>query len=56
MEDKVYPETYYRHQLRSVVMHETIANIKAQGLQIGGWTLTEDQQLMKLNLGTNVEP
>jgi hypothetical protein len=56
MEDKVYPETYYRHQLRSVVMHETVANIKAQGLQIGGWMLIENQQLMKLNLGTNVEP
>ncbi len=37
-------------------MHETVANIKAQGLQIGGWMLIENQQLMKLNLGTNVEP
>jgi hypothetical protein len=24
-------------------------------LQIVGWTLTEDQQLMKLNVGTNIE-
>jgi hypothetical protein len=34
---------------------ETPRNIKAQGLQIIGWTLTKDQQLMKLNLGTNAK-
>jgi hypothetical protein len=45
----VYLETYYRHQLRSVVVDETLANIKAHGLQIIGWTLIKDQQLMKLN-------
>jgi hypothetical protein len=37
MEDKVYPKTYYRHQLGSVVMDETPTNIKAHGLQIAGW-------------------
>ncbi len=36
-------------------MDETPRNIKAQGLQIIGWTLTKDQQLMKLNLGTNAK-
>ncbi len=56
MEDKVYPETYYKHKPRSVLVDETLTNIKAQGLQIVGWLLTEDQQLMKLNLGTNAEP
>ncbi len=56
LEDKVYPKTYQRHKLGSVVVDETLANIKAQGLQIVGWMLTQDQQLMKLNLGTNAEP
>ncbi len=37
-------------------MDETLTNIKAQGLQIVGWMLIEDQQLMKLNLGIDVEP
>jgi hypothetical protein len=37
-------------------MDETPTNIKAQGLQIIILTLVEDQQLMKLNLGTNVKP
>ncbi len=37
-------------------MDETPTNIKAQGLQIVGWTLTEDQQLMKLNLGIDAKP
>jgi hypothetical protein len=34
LEDKVYPETYYRHQPRNVVVDETPTKIKAQGLQI----------------------
>ncbi len=37
-------------------MDETPINIKAHGLQIVKWTLTEDQKLMKLNLGTDVVP
>ncbi len=37
-------------------MDETPVNIKTQGLQIVGWTLIEDQQLMKLNLGIDLEP
>jgi hypothetical protein len=36
-------------------MDETPINIKAQGLQIVGWTLIEDQQLMKLNLGIDAK-
>jgi hypothetical protein len=56
MEDKVYPKMYYRHQPRSVVVDETPTNIKAHGLQIAGWMLIQDQQLRKLNMGTNVEP
>jgi len=47
---------YYNHQPRSVVVDETLAKIKAQELQIPGSMLTKDQQLVKLNLGTNVEP
>jgi hypothetical protein len=39
-----------------MVVDETLANIKAQGLQIARWTLIENQQLMKLNLGTDVKP
>ncbi len=37
-------------------MDETLAKIKAQESQITRWMLTKDQQLMKLNLGTNAEP
>ncbi len=56
MEDKVYPKTYYSHQPRSVTTDETLAKIKAHELQIVRWTLTEDQQLMKFNLGIDAEP
>ncbi len=37
-------------------MDETLAKIKAHELNIVGWMLIKDQQLMKLNLGTNVKP
>jgi hypothetical protein len=33
-------------------MDETPTKIQVQNLQIIGWTLTEEQQLVKLNLGT----
>jgi hypothetical protein len=56
LEDKVYPKMYYIHQLGNVIVDETPVNIKAQGLQITRWTLTKDQQLMKLNLESDVEP
>ncbi len=52
----MYLKMYYNHQPRSVVVDETLAKIKAQELQIPGSMLTKDQQLVKLNLGTNVEP
>ncbi len=53
LEDKVYHETYYNHQLRNVAMDEIPTKIKAHESQIVGWMLIEDQQLMKLNLRTN---
>ncbi len=52
----MYLEMYYEHQLGNVVVDETPTKIKVQGLQIARWTLTKDQQLMKLNLGTNAKP
>jgi len=52
----VYPETYYRHQPRNVIVDETPTNIKGQRLQIARWTLTKDQQLMKFNLGIDAKP
>jgi hypothetical protein len=42
---------YYKHQLGNVVVDKTLAKIKTHGLQIVGWMLSKDQQLMKLNLG-----
>jgi hypothetical protein len=47
---------YYNHQLGNVAMDETLAKIKAHELQIARWMLTKNQQLMKLHLGTNVQP
>jgi hypothetical protein len=56
LKDKVYLETYYKHQPRNVIVDETPTNIKGHGLQIAKWTLIKDQQLMKLNLGIDAKP
>jgi hypothetical protein len=37
-------------------MDEIPTKIKTYELQMVGWTLIEDQQLMKFNLGTDAEP
>jgi hypothetical protein len=37
-------------------MDETPTKIKTHELQIVGWMLTKDQQLMELNLGIDAEP
>jgi hypothetical protein len=52
----VYPETYYSHQPRSVLVDETLTKIRAHELQITRWMVTKDQELMKLYLGTNAKP
>jgi hypothetical protein len=49
-------KTYCNHQLGNVAMDETPTKIKAHELQIVGWMLIEDQQLMKFNLGIDVKP
>jgi hypothetical protein len=56
LEDKVYPDTYYSPQPRSFVVDENLGKIKVQKLEIVGWMLTKDQQLMKLNLGIDAKP
>ncbi len=52
----MYLKTYYNHQPKNVAMDENLAKIKAHELQIVGWMLIKDQQLMKFNLGTYVKP
>jgi hypothetical protein len=47
---------YYRYQPRNVIVDEIPVKIKAHGLQIVGWTLIEDQQLMKLSLRIDTKP
>ncbi len=56
LKDKVHPEMYYSYQPRNVVVDEIPTKIKAQELQIIKWTLTENQWLIKFNLGIDVEP
>jgi glutamine cyclotransferase len=52
LEDKVYLKTYYHHSQFNIEMDETPTKIQVHILQIACWTLTEEQQLVWLNLGT----
>jgi hypothetical protein len=47
---------YYKHQLGSVTVDETLVKIKAQKLQIAKSMLIEYQQLMKPNIGIDAKP
>ncbi len=52
LEDKVYLKTYYHHSQANIEVDETPTKIQLHNLQIACWTLIEEQQLVKLNLGT----
>jgi hypothetical protein len=52
----MYPKTSYKHQLRNVQINESPTKVNVQKLQIVRWTLIEEQQLTKLNLGTKEKP
>ncbi len=52
----MYPETYYHHTLSQVQINEIPMNIQIQELQIASWTLTKEQQLLLINLGTTKNP
>jgi hypothetical protein len=56
LEDKVYVETYYHYNQDDIQVDETPTNIQVQNLQIAGYALIEEQQLVKLNLGTKANP
>ncbi len=56
LENKVYIETYYQHKLSQVQIDETLVKVKVQELQIAKWTLTKNQQLLKINLGIKDNP
>ncbi len=56
LENKVYPKSYYYHNQANVEVDETPTKIQVQNFQIVGWILTEEQQLVKLNLGTKPNP
>ncbi len=56
LENNVYPKMYYNHEPKSVAVDETPTKNKTPELQIVGWMLIEDQQLMKFNLRTDGEP
>jgi hypothetical protein len=49
-------KTYYHHSKVDFKVDETLAKIQVQNLQIVGWTLTKEQQLVELNLDKEANP
>jgi hypothetical protein len=43
LENKVYPKTYYNHTQGNVKVDETPKKVKAQELNVVGWTLINEQ-------------
>ncbi len=56
LEDKVYLKTYYHHNQHDIQVNKTSEKIHVQNLQIVGWNFIEEQQFVKLNLGTTENP
>jgi hypothetical protein len=52
----VYLVTHYKHQPWNVKIDETLAKVKAPKLEIVAWTLIEEQQLTKFNIGIEEKP
>ncbi len=48
LENKVYPKAYYHHSQADIEVDETPTKIQVRNLQIVGWTLTKQQQLVGL--------
>jgi hypothetical protein len=56
LEVKVYLETYYHNSQNDIQVDETPTRIQVHNLQIIGWTLTEKQQFVNLNIGPKANP
>jgi hypothetical protein len=56
LENKVCLKTYYHHSQDDIQVDEAPTKIQVQNLQIVGWTLIEEQQFVKLNLGIKANP
>ncbi len=55
-DDINYPFWYYQHEHGKTLIIDESTDIMIKNKQITRWTFTIDEQLNKLNLGTNEEP
>jgi hypothetical protein len=46
------PETFSQHEVGKMEIDETLAWIKVQNLRIIGWIVIKEEQLIKINLGS----
>ena len=52
----IYPPHFYQHEVGDVLIDDTPAQIKVQKMKIAGWTLSKEEQVKLLNLGTEDAP
>jgi hypothetical protein len=51
-----YPIYFYKHQPREVLILDEVVDVIVKGKKIARWTITVEEQLMKLNLGNEGDP
>jgi len=57
LEDIVdYPVYFYEHQLKEALILDEVVDITVKDKKIASWIVTVEEQLVKLNLGSNEEP
>jgi hypothetical protein len=57
LEDIVdYLVYFYEHQLKEALILDEVVDITVKDKKIASWIVTVEEQLVKLNLGSNEEP
>ncbi len=54
--EKWHPLHFYKHELGETLIFDEATNIIIKDQKIVGWSIITKEQLVKLNLGTQVEP
>ncbi len=55
-EKSKYPIYFYQHQSRKVLILDEVANMIIKDKKIVGWMVTVEEQIKKLNLGSEGDP
>ncbi len=55
-QEVVEPHNQFKHERGTVLMDETLVMERVKTLKIANWTLSQDTQVRKINMGTIEDP